>query len=138
MGRKNYMVSEPRFYINSKSLCMKTCLLLRIKKNCLICFTGKPLLKICYICWTISNSAIIETAYFFHFVVPIMYGCPQEPWQNQSVFVATPRQESLCELDIAIVKVLLQMLDKINALVRHFVWRGVGLRSLICITYASG
>ena len=61
-------------------------------------------------CRTISNSTIIETAYFFHFVVPIMYGCLQEPWQDQSVFVATPRQESLCELDIAIIKMSLTLL----------------------------
>ena len=52
-----------------------------------------------------------------------MYGSPQEPWQYQSVFVALPRHESLCNLSTAIVKILLKMLHKINALVRHFVWQ---------------
>ena len=74
--------------------------------------------------------------YVFIYWSSIMYNCPQEPWQYQSVFVALPRHESLCNLSTAIVKILLKMLHKINALVRHFVWQGIGWRSLICIMYA--
>ena len=51
----------------------------------------------------------------------IKYVEPCLAQQNQIVFFALPRHESLSDLGIAIVKLLLKMLDKINALVRHFI-----------------
>ena len=69
-----------------------------------------------------STSTIIETTCFIYlFIGQVSCTAVRKSLNNINVFVALPRHESLCNLSTAIVKILLKMLHKINASVRHFV-----------------